>query len=69
MLKAFARERVTVICAADGPDRSSYWEKVEGERVGTTKGALRYLEFYLVMTSVDFSTNSKETSRGAYVHG
>ena len=60
---AFARERVTVICAADGPDGSSYCDLVESEREGRTRGGLRYLEYYLVMTREDFSTNSKETSR------
>jgi hypothetical protein len=61
--KAFARERVTVICAAVGPDGSRYCDKIESERQAATKGGLRYLEFYLVMTKEDFSTNSKETSR------
>lgn len=61
--KAFARERVKVICAANGPDGSSYCDNVESEREGTTRGGLRYLEFYLVMTREDLSTNSKETSR------
>jgi hypothetical protein len=61
--KAFARERVTVICAADGPDGSSYCDKVESEREGKTKGGLRYLEYYLVMIREDFSKNSKERSR------
>jgi hypothetical protein len=60
---AFARGRVTVVCAAVRPDGSSYCDKVESEREATTKGGLRYLEFYLVMTKEDFSTNSEETSR------
>jgi hypothetical protein len=60
---AFARERVTVICAADGPDGSSYCDLVESEREGRTKGGLRYLEYFLMMTREDFSTNRQETSR------
>lgn len=61
--KAFARERVTVICAADGPDGSSYCDTVKTVREDRTRGGLRYFEFYLVMTREDFSTKSKETSR------
>ena len=61
--KAFARERVNVICAADGPDGTSYCDNRESEREGTTRGGLRYLEYYLVMTREDASTNSKEKSR------
>ena len=60
---AFARERVAVTCAADGPDGSSYCDLVESEREGRTKGGLRYLEYYLVMTREDFSTNRQETSK------
>jgi len=61
--KAFARERVKVICAADGPDGSSYCDNAESVREGTTRGGLRYLEYYLVMTREDSLTNSKERSR------
>jgi hypothetical protein len=61
--KAFAQQRVTVICAADGPDGSSYCDTVKSVREGKTKGGLRYLEFYLVMTREDFSTKSIERSR------
>ena len=61
--KAFARERVKVICAADGPDGSSYCDNAESVREGTTRGGLRYLEYYLVMITEDPSRNSKERSR------
>jgi hypothetical protein len=61
--KAFARERVKVICAADGPDGSSYCDNAESVREGRTRGGLRYLEYSLVMTREDAPTNSKERSR------
>jgi hypothetical protein len=61
--KAFARERVKVVCAADGPDGSSYCDNAESVKEGRTRGGLRYLEYYLVMTREDFSTNIKETSK------
>lgn len=61
--KAFARERAQVICAADGPDESSYCDKAASVREGKTRGGLRYLEYYLVMTREDSSTNSKERWR------
>jgi hypothetical protein len=60
--KAFARERVKVICAADGPNGSSYCDKTASVKEGTTRGGLRYLEYYLVMTREDSSTNSNERS-------
>jgi hypothetical protein len=61
--KAFARERVKVICSAGGPDGSSYCENAESVREGTTRGGLRYLEYYLLMTKEDPLTNSNEGSR------
>jgi hypothetical protein len=59
--KAFTRERVKVICSADGPYGSSYCDNAESAREGTTRSELRYLEYYLAMTREDFSANSKET--------
>jgi hypothetical protein len=61
--KAFAQERVKVLCAADGPDGSSQCDNAESVREGRTRGGLRYVEYYLVMTREDFSTNSKETAK------
>jgi hypothetical protein len=61
--KSFASERVKVVCTADGPDGSSYCDNAESVREGTTRGGLRYLEYYLVMTREDSSTQSKERSR------
>lgn len=59
----FARERAKVICAADGPDGSTYCGAIEIEKQYTSTNGLNYLEFYLLMTREDYSTETKHLSK------
>jgi hypothetical protein len=58
----FARERAKVTCGADGPDGSSYCDAIEMERAYTSANGLNCLEFYLIMTKENYSTNTKQQS-------
>jgi len=64
----FARERARVICAADGPDGSSYCGAIVSERQYTSTNGLNCLEFYLLMTREDYSTETKHLSKVGPVH-
>lgn len=59
---AFARERSRVVCGADGPDGSSYCEKIKSERAFTTRNGLYVLEFYLTLTREDYVKKTSHTS-------
>lgn len=59
---AFARERARVVCGADGPDGSSYCEKIKSERAYTTRNGLYVLEFYLTLTREDYVKKTSHTS-------
>ena len=59
----FARERAKVICGADGPDGSTYCGAIENEKQYTSANGLNCLEFYLLMTREDYSTNTKYLSK------
>jgi hypothetical protein len=60
---AFARERAKALCTADGPDGSSYCGAIKSEKQYTSSNGLNYVEFYLLKTREDFSTNTKYLSR------
>ena len=59
----FARERAKVICGADGPDGSTYCGGIGSEKQYTSANGLNCLEFYLLMTREDYSTNTKYLSK------
>ena len=59
----FARERAKVICGADGPDGSTYCGAIDNEKQYTSANGLNCLEFYLLMTREDYSTNTKYLSK------
>ncbi|MDH4011576.1 MAG: hypothetical protein OEU55_12720 [Desulfobacterales bacterium] len=59
----FARERAKVICGADGPDGSTHCGAIDNEKQYTSANGLNCLEFYLLMTREDYSTNTKYLSK------
>jgi len=63
ILRSFARERCKVVCAADGPDESTYCDEIESEREYGSANGLRVLEFYMVMTRENYSDKTKKKSR------
>ena len=65
---AFARERVRVVCGADGPDGSSYCGNIKSERAYTTRNGLCVLEFYLTLTREDYVRKTKKTSTAGPVY-
>jgi hypothetical protein len=64
----FSRERARVVCGADGPDGSSYCEKIKSERAYTTRNGLCVLEFYLTLTREDYVRKTKKTSTAGPVY-
>ena len=60
---SFARQRCKIVCAADGPDGSTYCDEIESEREYISANGLRFLEFYLVMTRENYSDKTKKKSR------
>jgi len=64
----FSRERARVVCGADGPDGSSYCEKIKSERAYTTGNGLCVLEFYLTLTREDYVRKTKQTSTAVPVY-
>jgi hypothetical protein len=59
---SFSRERAKTVCGADGPDGSSYCQKIKSERAYTTRNGLYVLEFYLTLTREDYSSKTKHNS-------
>jgi len=59
----FARERAKVTCGADGPEGSTYCGGIESEKQYTSANGLNCLEFYLLMTREDYSTETKHLSK------
>jgi hypothetical protein len=59
----FARERAKLACGADGPDGSTYCGAIGSEKQYTSANGLNCLEFYLLMTREDYSTNTKYLSK------
>jgi hypothetical protein len=59
----FARERAKVTCGADGPDGSTHCGAIGSEKQYTSANALNCLEFYLLMTREDYSSNTKYLSK------
>lgn len=59
---SFAQMRVKVVCGADGPDGSRYCEKIKSEKEFTTPSGLRVIEFYLIVTQENYTTNTKRNS-------
>lgn len=59
----FARERAKVTCGADGPDGSTHCGAIDSEKQYTSANGLNCLEFYLLMTREDYSTNTKYLSK------
>ena len=62
IFRSFARERVKVVCGADGPDGSVFCDEIEGEREFISENGLRVLEFHLIMTQENYSNHTKEKS-------
>jgi hypothetical protein len=59
----FARERAKTTCGADGPDGSTYCGGIDSEKQYTSANGLNCVEFYLLMTREDYSTNTKYLSK------
>ena len=64
----FARERAKLTCGADGPDGSTYCGGIGSEKQYTSANGLNCLEFYLLMTREDYSTETKYLSKVGPVH-
>jgi len=60
VFQRFARERCKIPCRADGPDGSTYCERIESEREFVSTSGLRVLEFYLTMTRENYAENTEE---------
>jgi len=61
--RSFARQRCKIICDADGPDGSTYCEKIENEKEWNSRTGLTVLEFTLIFTQEDYQNKTKENSR------
>jgi hypothetical protein len=59
----FARERAKVTCGADGPDGTTHCGAIGSEKQYISANALNCLEFYLLMTREDYSSNTKYLSK------
>jgi len=59
----FARERAKVTCGADGPDGTTHCGAIGSEKQYTSANGLNCLEFYLLMTREDYSSNTKYLSK------
>lgn len=58
---AFASDKATMLCAADGPDESIDCTKLSRSRVFTTDSGLKGYEFYLVMRTKHFRPAAAST--------
>ncbi|MBI4028013.1 MAG: hypothetical protein HY360_23720 [Verrucomicrobia bacterium] len=57
----FARQRIGVICSADGPDGTVYCSGIKQERTFTSNSGCPALEFLLEMTSEHYGEDGKKT--------
>jgi len=61
--RSFARQRCRIICDADGPDGSTYCDKIENEKEWNSRTGLTVLEFTMIFTQEDYQNKTKEDSR------